>query len=66
MNFCYQVQKTVVSSGAHSSSYNSVATTLYSTLVDCVGLGMYRVWKRTEFTPRKFLRIILETKRAER
>jgi hypothetical protein len=33
LNFCYQVQITAVSPGAHPSSYNSVATTLYSTLV---------------------------------
>jgi hypothetical protein len=33
LNFCYQVQTTVVSPGAQPSSYNSVATTLYSTLV---------------------------------
>ena len=33
LNFCYQVQTTVVSPGAHPSSYNSVATTLYPTLV---------------------------------
>jgi hypothetical protein len=33
LNFCYQAQTTVVSPGAHPSSYNSVATTLYPTLV---------------------------------
>jgi len=33
LNFCYQVQMTVVSPDAHLSSYNNVATTLYPTLV---------------------------------
>ena len=33
LNFCYQVQTTVVSPDAHPSSYSSVATTLYPTLV---------------------------------
>ena len=33
LNFCYQVQMTVVSPDAHPSSYSSVATTLYPTLV---------------------------------
>src|SRR5215469_459764 len=33
LNFCYQVQTTVVSPDAHPSSYCSVATTLYPALV---------------------------------
>jgi len=33
LNFCYQVQTTVVSPDAHPSSYSSVATTFYPTLV---------------------------------
>ena len=33
LNFCYQVQTTVVSHDAHPSSYSSVASTLYPTLV---------------------------------
>ena len=33
LNFCYQVQTTVVPPVAHPSSYSSVATTLYPTLV---------------------------------
>ena len=33
LNFCYQVQTTVVSSNAYPSSYSSVATTFYPTLV---------------------------------
>ena len=33
LNFCYQVQTTVVSPDAHPSSYSSVVTTLYPTLV---------------------------------
>ena len=33
LNFRYQVQMTVVSPDAHPSSYSSVATTLYPTLV---------------------------------
>ena len=33
LNLCYQVQTTVVSPDAHPSSYSSVATTLYPTLV---------------------------------
>ena len=33
LNFCYRVQTTVVSPDAHPSSYSSVATTLYPTLV---------------------------------
>jgi len=33
LNFCYQVQMTVASPHTHPSSYSSVATTLYPTLV---------------------------------
>jgi len=33
LNFCYQIQTTVVSPDAHPSSYSSVATTFYPTLV---------------------------------
>jgi len=33
LNSCYQVQTTVVSPDAHPSSYSSVATTLYPTLI---------------------------------
>jgi hypothetical protein len=46
LNFCYQVQTTVVSPGAHLSSYNSVATTLYSTLVYCHlwPVGLYHIF----------------------
>jgi hypothetical protein len=33
LNFCYHVQTTVVSPDTHPSSYSSVATTLYPTLV---------------------------------
>ena len=33
LNFCYQVQTTVVSPDEHPSNYSSVATTLYPTLV---------------------------------
>jgi len=33
LNFCYQVQMTVVSPDAHPSSSSSVATTLYPTFV---------------------------------
>ena len=33
LNFCYQVQTTVVSTDAHPSNYSSVATTLYPTFV---------------------------------
>jgi hypothetical protein len=33
LNFCYQVQTTIVSPDAHPSSYSGAATTLYPTLV---------------------------------
>jgi len=42
MNFCYQVQTTVVSPDAHPSSYSSVATTLYPTLVS-ISSGPQRI-----------------------
>jgi len=40
LNFCYQVQTTVVSPDAHPSSYSSVATTLYPTLVYTQGFSI--------------------------
>ena len=50
LNFCHQVQTTVVSPDAHPSSYSSVATTLYPTLVKYEGseeMGMLvYVWLR--------------------